>query len=472
MKSSVKYLWRAPAAATAAVAKQTVRRHKAGMKSVHLMLSTTLLIGALDLAAQTVKDREGAVRGDRAKMQDNERWLYNDVERAFAAAQKTGKPLMVVLRCVPCMACMGLDAQVLLETSELKPLMDQFIRVRVINANSLDMSKFQFDYDLSFSTLFFNGDGTVYGRYGSWEHQHDSQNQATDTLKQALEGALALHRNYPRNQGSLAGKQGKPFKYKTPIAMPTLQGKYRKDLNWDGKVVQSCVHCHQIGDAIRLSYRDHGKALPLKWIYPQPAPEAIGLRLSPHDAAQVDSVISGSPAAKAGIAKGDRVVSLLGQPIISTADISWALNDAPDTGTVLIGVDRAGNRSAMSLKLPAGWRGKSDITRRVGTWPMRAMASGGIKLDDLTDDERRTRGLGTDGLALFAKHVGRYGKHGAAKRAGFQNEDIIIEIDGRKDRMTESEFIGIMITNYQPGQKVAATVLRGKRRLNLKIPVQ
>ena len=31
----------------------------------------------------------------------------------------------------------------------------------VINANTLDMSRFQFDYDLSFSTMFFNADGTA-----------------------------------------------------------------------------------------------------------------------------------------------------------------------------------------------------------------------------------------------------------------------------------------------------------------------
>jgi serine protease Do len=442
------------------------------MNLLRLTVLSACFAGAALSDAQTVKDREGAVRGDRAKMEGNERWIYNDVDSAFAAAKLTGKPLMVVLRCVPCMACMGLDAQVLLENSELKPLMDQFVRVRVINANSLDMSKFQFDYDLSFSTLFFNGDGTLYGRYGSWEHQHDSQNRATATLKQALAGALALHQGYPQNKSTLAGKQGRPFKYQTPVAMPTLQGKYRKELNWDGKVVQSCVHCHQVGDAIRLSYRSRGQALPLKWIYPQPAPDAIGLQMSPHQATEVFSVSTGSTAARSGIVKGDRIVSVMGQPVISTADISWALNDAPDAGTILITTKRNGSTTAKSLRLPDGWRGKSDISRRVGTWPMRAMASGGIKLDDLTDEERRERGLGTGGLALLAKHVGRYGKHGAAKRQGFQNGDVIIAIDGRKDRMTESEFIGIMIANHQPGKKVPATVLRGKGRLNLKIPVQ
>lgn len=437
------------------------------MKTAHLILLSSLL-AAIHAPAQSVKDREGAVRGDRAKMQGNTRWIYNDVDGAFAEAKRTGKPLMVVLRCVPCLACMGLDAEVLLENRELKPLMDKFIRVRVINANSLDMSRFQFDYDLSFSTLFFNGDGTIYGRYGSWEHQHDSQNRATDTLKQALAGALALHENYPHNRSSLAGKQGKPFKYKTPVAMPTLQGKYRADLNWDGKVVQSCVHCHQVGDAIRLSIRNKRQPLPLKWIYPQPAPDAIGLQMSHHDATKVADVKEASPAAQAGIRPGERITAIMGQPVISTADISWALNDAPDSGAIMVSTDR----SSRSLKLPDGWREKSDISRRVGSWPMRAMASGGIKLDDLSDDDRRKRGLDLNGLALFAKHVGRYGKHGAAKRQGFQNNDVIIEIDGRRDRMTESEFIGMMIRNYQPGRKVPATVLRGQRRLQLKIPVQ
>ena len=111
--------------------------------------------------SQTVKDREGAIRDDREKLEQNERWIYNDVAAGFREAQRTGKPMMVVLRCVPCLSCMGIDTEVLIENNELRPFMDQFVRVRVINANALDMSLFQFDYDLSFSTLFFNGDGTV-----------------------------------------------------------------------------------------------------------------------------------------------------------------------------------------------------------------------------------------------------------------------------------------------------------------------
>ena len=130
-------------------------------------------------------------------MENDARWIYNDFERGFAEAKKTGKPLLVVLRCVPCLSCVGLDAEVLKEPS-LAPLLDQFVCVRVINANTLDLSRFQFDYDLSLTTMIFNGDGTVYGRYGSWTHQADPEARETIGYRRALEAALALHRAIPR----------------------------------------------------------------------------------------------------------------------------------------------------------------------------------------------------------------------------------------------------------------------------------
>ena len=56
---------------------------------------------AVPLSAETVKDREGAVRQDRARMENQSGWIYNDWKEGFEVARRTGKPLMVVLRCVP-----------------------------------------------------------------------------------------------------------------------------------------------------------------------------------------------------------------------------------------------------------------------------------------------------------------------------------------------------------------------------------
>ena len=154
------------------------------MRLQHL-LSAILLALAANASAATVKDREGAVREDKAKLENDARWNWNDIDGGFRLAKATGKPLLVVLRCVPCRSCAGIDASVLQEP-ELVPLLDQFVCVRVINANALDLSRFQFDYDLSFSAIMFNGDGTIYGRYGSWLHQKDPLNK-TDSFSYKLE---------------------------------------------------------------------------------------------------------------------------------------------------------------------------------------------------------------------------------------------------------------------------------------------
>ena len=441
------------------------------MKPFRLWLVLAVVCLATTMRAAAVKDREGAVRQDRAAMENDARWIYNDFERGFAEAKKTGKPLLVVLRCVPCLSCVGLDGEVLKEPS-LGPLLDQFVCVRLINANTIDLARFQFDYDLSFSTLIFNGDGTLYGRYGSWTHQADPEARETIGYRRALEAALVIHRGYPANRASLAGKQGGPIPFKTPVEIPGLAGKYGRELNWGGNVVQSCVHCHQVGEAYRASYRDQGKPVPIEQIYPMPAPETIGLTLAPDAAARVTAVAAGSMAASAGFCAGDEFVSFNRQPLISIADFAWVLHRAPEAGTLAAVVKRGGKAVPLTLALPAGWRSKSDISRRVGTWSMRAMALGGLTLVDLDDAARKERGLATETMALNVKGVGQYNKHGAAKKAGFLKDDLIVGIDGMKSRTSEGELIGKLLQTRQAGEFADVTVLRGSERLTLKLPMQ
>ena len=148
------------------------------------------------------------------------------------------------------------------------------------------------------------------------------------------------------------------------------------------------------------------------------------------------------------------------------------MHRSPGEGSIPLVVKRGGSEKQLSLELSGGWRAKADISHRVGTWGLRGMATGGLVLEDLADEERGRRGLKKDELALLVKHVGEYGKHAAAKKAGFQKEDVIVQIEGVSGRITEGEVIGHLLQKHQAGEKVKATVLRGTERVELSLPVQ
>ncbi len=439
------------------------------------VLASLFLAAAVSaVIAETVKDREGAVRDDRRKMENQERWLYNDVDAAFTEAAKAGSPILVVLRCVPCLACAGIDGAVI-DSPELGPLLDQYVCVRIINANALDLARFQFDYDLSFSAMLFNSDGTVYGRYGSWTHQKDPGEKLVAGFKAALEAGLILHEGYPGNRDQLAGKQPVPLPFKTPLDIPLIknhQNPYSQDLDWQGNVVKSCVHCHQIGDGLKAAYRDRREPIPMQLIYPMPASETLGLELAPDHVARVVSVAPGSSAEKAGFREGDDLVGIGGDRILSPADIAWKLHHSGETARIEFDVLRSGKAGTLTLELPEGWRLENDISRRVGTWPMRAMVGGGLKLQDLDDKGRDRLKLGRDILALEITHVGEYGKHAAAKRAGFQVGDILVEVDGLTGRLSESAYFGTLLQRHPGPATLNAVILREGKRIPLKFPMQ
>lgn len=422
---------------------------------------TALLLSGL-LHAESVKDREGAVRQDKAKLESSDRWNYNDVQRGFDEGKKSGKPVLVILRCVPCLACMGLDTGVLMENAEISALLDQFVCVRLINANAIDLALFQFDYDLSFTTMFFNADGTVYGRYGSWKHQKNSQESATEGLKKAMIAALDLHQGYPANKTALAGKQPGETPFKTPVEIPQLAEKYKANLDWEGKVVQSCVHCHMIGAALQTWHRQQRKPLPENLIYPFPEPETIGLTLASEAIAQVEAVAAGSLAEKAGLKVGDQITSFAGQPLIAIADVSWALHRSPNETSLDCVVNRDGSSQTLTLSLPNGWRRKSDVTRRAAVWPERGMALGGLRLEPHEGE----------GIGLKVKGVGQYGMHAAAKKAGFKEGDVLLAFGHVTTRISEGELLGQLLEQHYPGDQVKVTVLRNGEQKELTLPMQ
>ena len=56
------------------------------MKAPCVFASLAIFLGVISSFAAAVKDREAAVRGDKAVMENDARWIYNDVARGFDEA--------------------------------------------------------------------------------------------------------------------------------------------------------------------------------------------------------------------------------------------------------------------------------------------------------------------------------------------------------------------------------------------------
>lgn len=100
------------------------------------------------------------------------------------------------------------------------------------------------------------------------------------------------------------------------------------------------------------------------------------------------------------------------------------------------------------------------------------MATGGMSLEPLAEEDRAGLDLDGGAMALRVKGVGKWGAHAAAKNAGFQVNDVIVGFDGRSDLTREADLIRHAVQRRKAGDKVPVTVLRDGKPVSLKLPMQ
>jgi hypothetical protein len=430
------------------------------MRRIPLVLVFTLvLVAPSRLPAQ---ERDIKVRNDRKAFETSPDWIYNDLNEGVRVAKAANKPLLVVLRCIPCEACQEFDDDVARRDPIIRDLLDQYVCVRLVQANTLDLARFQEDYDQSFAVFLMNPDLTVYGRFATRSERPEEQDISLEGLRKAMSEGLRIHRSFEAMKPALAGKQPRPVRFPTPRDYPFLAGKYQETINYTENTARSCLHCHQIRDAERHLYRDDRKPIPDEVLFPYPDPEVLGLTMDPKEMATITRVAAGSVADRAGLQAGDAIATLAGQPLLSVADLQWVLQNTPSAPAQLAAeVRRDGKTQSVTLDLPESWRRQGNISWRTTTWDLRRMAFGGMMMADLSDEERVQANLPAGSLALRVRFVGQFGEHAVAKRAGFLKDDILIAFDGQHARMSESGLIAYSVQHKRPGDVVSATVLRG-----------
>jgi predicted metalloprotease with PDZ domain len=317
----------------------------------------------------------------------------------------------------------------------------------LIEIESSNLNLFDFDYDLTFMVFFISPDERVYARYGGRCEQGPDARQSLEGLRYTMESVLAEHES--RNPRTATTRNEKPF-FIREIAPPRGMGR--------------CIHCHQAKEVI-YNRLDEAGEWKLDLAFRFPLPENLGVKLNVDRGNQIESIAENSPAEAAGLRVGDTITMLNHVPIHSFGDAQYALDLAPQNGSIPV-VWRRGDESIESkLKLPDRWR-RSDISWRPSL--KNFVASARVYGKNLTTAEKESIGLTADHLAFRQKDS----VPDQAKSAGVHAGDIIIGVDNRELEMSVYEFLTFVRSNYVRGETVILNVVRNRQALKLKMKLE
>lgn len=422
-----------------------------------------LLAGCTIVAAQAAAD-EGSLR---ERLQDDnaaqtDLWIYNDIGQALSEARRQNKPLFVTFRCVPCRDCAAFDADVASGNERVRALArDKFVSVRQVEMKGVDLSLFQFDYDLNWAGMFINADGVVYARYGTQSAEGSDAYNSIDGLLNTMHRVLELHAAWPENQSELAGKRGAPRPVSDALQLPGLRNpeKYAQPTTRS-----NCIHCHNIHDAEHLQALRNGQYSP-ELLYKFPVPDVLGLQIDRRSGVRITRVVADSAAAQAGLVAGSDVVRMNGQIITSIADMQWVLHHLPGAATS-VEIETA-DSGKHQLQLPAGWK-RHDFSWRGSMWnaPPRFQAWA----PEMNSEARARLGIPDTAMALEVRWINREGAGGQqAFDDGLREQDVIVAINGQPLPLNSRQFHMHLKLHYKVGDVLPLTVLRDGDRHELRI---
>ena len=313
--------------------------------------------------------------------------------------------------------------------------------------NEVNLNAFPFEYDLTWMAFFQNYEGRTYTRYGGREDDGPETQLTKRSLIQTMERVLTLHK--ADDVKPFSKYDPAPGKRFTPPDIPPMKGLLARR-----KV--KCIHCHDVKNAMLYNRMDHG-LLKKDDIFTYPSPKQLGIILNADDQVKVDNIVSNSTAAKAGLKSGDTIETVDNQRILTFADFTRVLELAPDTGTLQITTTRNGEANSSQLQLTRGWKRSEDPSWRPSTGVVGPNSGFWAKPASIGELKK----LNADDDALALKVVVVWGAW--AKKAGLKNGDIVLEIDGLKNKMTIRQLQTHLQLNHDYGDEIKLVVSRGGR---------
>ena len=392
---------------------------------------------------------------------------HSNLEDACQLAEKNGKPLFITFRCVRCPECLAWDGQVSQEDVEIATLRKEFVCVRITSMNGVNLRRFEFDYDATWTAFFTDSRLNVYSRYGGRDQGDPearlSKPSLLHTMREVLRVNESVHTARANGQDTASFFQPVPADVAKPEDMPLLE-----------KNNQGCVHCHLVREySLLQAYHDGRFRRDLLFTFP--LPETLGMEIDRQHGHRAAKVQPDSVAASCGMKAGDEVVQINGVPIRSELDIRWSLHRLPlDMSRVTVQVRREPSDAAsanppiraqfvtVELKLPPRWRegelGWRKSSRSIPMdWSFRGAA--------MTETQRREGNLPLSGLALNVLSVTPSGFAGALD---LQKYDVILALNGDTRERSLEQLRSDLLRRFTPGDEVRLTIRRAEQTMELK----
>jgi hypothetical protein len=320
---------------------------------------------------------------------------------------------------------------------------DQFVFLRIVRMNGVDLNLFRHDYDLTWMGYFINADGRIYARYGGRDAVSGESRVSKEGLIHAMKESLRLHQE-------AKDKKLPPLPVvnpRKPEDFPSLKGFAQG---------RSCIRCHMVNEAFNAEAKRKGPIKPderTESFFAFPLPETIGLKPDLVLGNRILEVKPDSPVDKAGLKKDDVVRTFNGMPIVTAYDMQYALNELVTDSKLTIEAERAGKPVKAEMQLPAGWK-RWDASWRRSLWNVQpSLGFGG---DDLTEENKKEKKLPLENFAYQLRNVN---PNGVLGRAGLKWGDIIVSIDGKR-KLPYSHFKGYIPLVHQPGDEIELIYMR------------
>jgi len=324
----------------------------------------------------------------------------------------------------------------------------------------VDLKRWTFDWDLTFTMVAAGADGTIFHRYGGRDRRGADHWLGSDSMAAFLRAGLGAHGRHEPIEITPTYE---------PLPLDSVPAFARRDRG-------ECIHCHSVNPALRIEAQEAG-TWSLEQLWTNPAPERIGIDLDVKDQQLVTRVVDGSSAAKAGLRIGDRITHVGEVHVATASDLMFGLDQVPPGASSLQVkcISPVGKARTLKLRLPEGWKAASprEFAWRPSKWGLSPAPGFGGPV--LKAPALRKAGLPQGTFAFRVGYLVTWGENRrwgqAAARAGVRDGMTILGTKAKRDFDSIDHFHAWWRLTVKPQSTVTLVIWEDGKEVELAVPV-